>query len=61
MAYLTFKKAITEISKVDTRPELFDLLFRVDLSYQNGKMTYQDQETIYRLVNNQFRRDLIDG
>jgi len=59
--YLTFKKAITALSQVDNRPALFDLLWLVDNSYQNGKMTYQDQETIYRLVNNQFKRELIDG
>lgn len=50
--YKTFKQLVVELSNVRTKEDLNPICFQIDMSYQHGKITYQDNETLYRIVNN---------
>ena len=50
--YKTFKQLVYELSNVRTKEDLNRFCFQIDMSYQHDKITYQDNETLYRIVNN---------
>ena len=50
--YKTFKQLVEELSNVRTKEDLNRFCFQIDMSYQHGKITYKDNETLYRIVNN---------
>ena len=50
--YKTFKQLVEELSNVKTKEDLNRFCFQIDMSYQHGKITFQDNETLYRIVNN---------
>ena len=50
--YKTFKQLVVELSNVRTKEDLSRFCSDVDMSYQHDKITYQDNETLYRIVNN---------
>lgn len=50
--YKTFKQLVVELSNVRTKEDLNRFCFQIDMSYQHDKITYQDNETLYRIVNN---------
>lgn len=50
--YKSFKQLVVELSNVKTKEDLNQLCFQIDMSYQHGKITFQDNETLYRIVNN---------
>lgn len=52
MTYKTFKQLVIELSNVKTKEDLDIFCANVDMSYQHDKITYQDNETLYRIVNN---------
>ena len=58
--YKTFKQLVVELSNVKTKEDLYTFCFDIDMSYQHGKITYQDNETLYRIVNNVVKREFID-
>lgn len=49
--YKTFKQLVVELSNVKTQEDCFRFCHDVDMSYQHDKITYQDNETLYRIVN----------
>lgn len=49
--YKTFKQLVVELSNVRTKEDLNAFCADVDMSYQHDKITYQDNETLYRIVN----------
>lgn len=49
--YKTFKQLVVELSNVRTKEDLYMFCSNVDMSYQHDKITYQDSETFYRIVN----------
>lgn len=57
--YKTFKQLVVELSNVRTKEDLYTFCGNVDMSYQHGKITYQDNETLYRIVNNVVKREFI--
>lgn len=59
MTYKTFKQLVVELSNVKTQEDCFKFCHDVDMSYQHDKITYQDNETLYRIVNNVVKRELI--
>lgn len=58
--YKTFKQLIIQLAEVQIKEDLYNLMGEVDMSYQHEKITYKDQETIYKIINNIVKRDLID-
>lgn len=58
--YKTFKQLVVELSNVRTKEDLYQFCCDVDMSYQHDKITYQDNETLYRIVNNVVKREFID-
>ena len=58
--YKTFKQLIKELSEIDSKEKLYRFCFEIDLSYQHEKITFQDNETLYKIINNVIRRDFID-
>ena len=51
--YKSFKQLVVELSNVKTKEDLNRFCFQIDMSYQHGKITFQDNETLYRIVNNE--------
>lgn len=49
--YKTFKQLVVELSNVKTTEDLYTFCHDIDMSYQHDKITYQDNETLYRIVN----------
>lgn len=58
--YLTFKQLVVLLSKVRCKEDLNAFCFQVDMSYQYGKITYEDSETFYAIVNRVVKREFID-
>lgn len=58
--YKTFKQLVVELSNVRTKEDLYTFCDNVDMSYQHDKITYQDNETLYNIVRNVVKRELID-
>ena len=50
--YKSFKQLVVELSNVKTKEDLNRFCFQIDMSYQHDKITFQDNETLYRIVNN---------
>lgn len=48
--YKTFKQLVVELSNVRSKEDLNRFCFDIDMSYQHGKITYQDNETLYDIV-----------
>jgi hypothetical protein len=57
--YKTFKQLIGQLAEVKTKEDLWALCGEVDMSYQHEKITYKDNETIYKIINNVVKRELI--
>ena len=45
---------------VRCKEDLENFCFQVDVSYQHDKITYKDNDTLYYIVNNVVKRELID-
>ncbi len=60
MTYKTFKQLITDLANVRSKDDLYRFMFDVDMSYQHDKITYNDNEIIYKIINNVVKRELID-
>ena len=58
--YKTFKQLIKELSEVRTKEALYDLCHEIDMSYQHEKITYNDLEMLYKIINNVVKREYID-
>ena len=58
--YKTFKQLVVELSQVKSKSDLYNFCFNVDMSYQHEKITYQDNETLYTIVNKVVKREFID-
>ena len=58
--YKTFKQLVQQLAAVRTKADLYKFCFDIDMSYQHDKITYNDNETLYTIVNNVVKRDLID-
>ena len=58
--YKTFKQLISQLAEVKSPEDLNILMGETDQSYQHEKITYKDQETIYKIINNVVKRELID-
>ena len=58
--YKTFKQLVQQLATIRTKEDLYKFCFDVDMSYQHDKITYNDNETFYAIVNNVVKRDLID-
>lgn len=61
MKYLTFKQLVKLLSEVKTAEELWGFMHEIDMSFQNGKITWEDNETLYRIINNVVKPELING
>lgn len=57
--YKTFKQLISQLAEVRTKEDVWTLCGEVDQSYQHGKITYNDNETIYKIINHVVKRELI--
>lgn len=57
--YKTFKQLVTALADVKTKEELHHFCYEVDMSYQHDKITYNDNEIIYKIINNVVKRELI--
>lgn len=51
MTYKTFKQLVVELSNAKTQEDLNIFCHNVDMSYQHDKITFEDNETLYRIVN----------
>ena len=58
--YKTFKQLVVELSQVKSKDDLYNFCFNVDMSYQHNKITYQDNETLYTIVNKVVKREFVD-
>lgn len=57
--YKTFKQLVAQLSEIKTTQDLWDLCGEIDRSYQHEKITYKDNETLYKIINNVVKRELI--
>lgn len=57
--YKTFKQLISQLAEVRTKEELWALCGEIDGSYQHEKITWQDNETLYQIINHVVKRELI--
>lgn len=53
-----FKKLIARALEVKTDTELNALCADIDRAYQSGKITSQDNELLYRLINKYITKEL---
>ncbi len=49
--YKTFKQLVTMLSEAKTRESIDIVCSEIDLSFQNDKITWQDNKTLYNLIN----------
>lgn len=61
MKFLTFKQLVRLLSEVKTSEDLWNFTHEVDMSFQHEKITWEDNEALYRIVNNIVKRELING
>ena len=59
MTYKTYKKLVEQLSEIKTTEDLWNLCGEIDRSYQHEKITYKDNETLYKIINNVVKRELI--
>lgn len=57
--YKTFKQLVGQLAEVKNRDDLWALCGEIDQSYQHEKITYKDNETLYKIINNVIKRELI--
>lgn len=57
--YKTFKQLVTALSEIKTKEDLQHFCYEIDMSYQHDKITYTDNETLYKIINNVVKRELI--
>ena len=57
--YKTFKQLVAQLSNVTNRAELWELCGEIDQSYQHEKITYKDNEILYKIINNVVKREFI--
>lgn len=57
---LTFKQLVVLLSTVRSKKDLENFCFQVDMSYQHGRISYKDNDTLYYIVNNVVKREFID-
>ena len=55
----TFKQLVRQLAEVKTREDLWTLCGAIDWSYQHNKITCQDNETLYKIINHVVKRELI--
>lgn len=55
---IMFKKLIARVLEVKTDTELNALCADIDRAYQSGKITAQDNELLYRLINKYITKEL---
>ena len=61
MKYLTYKQLVNLLSEVKTTEDLWNFMHEVDMSFQHEKITWVDNETLYRIINNLVKPELING
>ena len=59
MTYKTYKQLVEQLSEIKTTEDLWNLCGEIDRSYQHEKITYKDNETLYKIINNVVKRELI--
>lgn len=59
MTYKTYKQLVEQLSEIKTTEDLWNLCGEIDRSYQHEKITYKDNETLYKIINNVIKRELI--
>ena len=59
--FLTHKQLVKLLSEVKTTEDLWSFTHEVDMSFQHEKITWEDNETLYRIVNNIIKPELING
>ena len=57
--YKTFKQLVGQLSEIKTKEDLWALCGEIDRSYQHEKITWNDHETLYKIINNVVKRELI--
>lgn len=59
MTHKTYKQLVEQLSEIKTKEDLWNLCGEIDRSYQHEKITYKDNETLYKIINNVIKRELI--
>jgi hypothetical protein len=57
--YKTFKQLIAQLSEIRNKEDLWQFCAEVDMSYQHDKITANDNETIYKIINHVVKREYI--
>lgn len=57
--YKTYKQLVEQLSEIKTTEDLWNLCGEIDRSYQHEKITYKDNETLYKIINNVIKREFI--
>ena len=59
MKTYSFKELVSKLSEVRSHEDLTAFCKAIDYSFQNGKITGKDNETLYNIVNYVVRREYV--
>jgi hypothetical protein len=51
MKYKTFKQLVKLISEIKNEQQMNEVCYQIDMSFQNEKITFQDNEMLYKIIS----------